>query len=100
MEEFYRRKYLSPTYSRASSYLETLEKDKTVAELRKELQDCKEMEEKFDDLCLEIVKLERENKKIESEQSQIEGEYMEKIKRNKGKITELKQAILDCREDI
>jgi hypothetical protein len=29
-----------------------LEKDKTVAELRKELQDCKEMEEKFDDLCL------------------------------------------------
>jgi hypothetical protein len=34
MEEFYRRKYLSPTYSR-SNYTESLEKDKTVAELRK-----------------------------------------------------------------
>ena len=43
MEEFYRRKYLSPSYSRASSYVDTLEKDKTVAELRKELHDCKEM---------------------------------------------------------
>ena len=63
MEEFYRRKYLSPSYSRVS-YTETLEKDKTVAELRKDLQECKEMEDKFDDLCLEIVKLERENKKI------------------------------------
>jgi hypothetical protein len=43
MEEFYRRKYLSPSYTRTASYVDTLEKDKTVAELRKELQDCKEM---------------------------------------------------------
>ncbi len=56
MEEFYRRKYLSPTY-KTPVYIETVEKDKTVAELRKDLQECKEMEEKFDDLCLEIVKL-------------------------------------------
>lgn len=34
MEEFYRRKYLSPSYSKPS-YTDTLEKDKTVAELRK-----------------------------------------------------------------
>lgn len=47
MEEFYRRKYLNPSYTRVS-YVDTLEKDKTVAELRKELHDCKEMEEKFD----------------------------------------------------
>lgn len=36
MEE-YRRKYMSPSYQRASSYVETVEKDKTVAELRQEL---------------------------------------------------------------
>lgn len=43
MEEFYRRKYLSPSYNRVTSYVDTLEKDKTVGELRKELQECKEM---------------------------------------------------------
>ena len=38
MEEFYRKKYLSPNYNRGvSAYIETLEKDKTIAELRKEL---------------------------------------------------------------
>ena len=58
------------------------------------------MEEKFDDLCLEIVRLERENKKIESDQASIESEYIEKIKKNKQTITQLKQAILDCRESI
>jgi gas vesicle protein len=100
MEEFYRKKYLSPSYTRTASYVDTLEKDKTVAELRKELQDCKEMEEKFDDLCLEIVKLERENKKLESDQSQVEGDYMQKVKNNKNKITELKQTILDHREQL
>ena len=63
MEE-YRRKYLSPSANR-SSY-DTVQKDKTVSELRKELLDCKQMEEKFDELSLEILKLERENKKIES----------------------------------
>lgn len=34
MEE-YRRKYLSPTYLRSSTYAETVQKDKTVSELRK-----------------------------------------------------------------
>ena len=34
MEE-YRRKYLSPTYLRSSTYAENLQKDKTVSELRK-----------------------------------------------------------------
>lgn len=66
MEEFYRKKYLSPTYARGQTGAESLQRDKTVAELRKELVECKEMEEKFDDLCLEIVRLDRENKKIES----------------------------------
>lgn len=37
MEE-YRRKYMSPSYARNSSYIENLQKDKTVAELRQELQ--------------------------------------------------------------
>lgn len=42
MEEFYRKKYLSPNYTRhVASYLETVEKDKTIAELRKELHDVK-----------------------------------------------------------
>lgn len=58
------------------------------------------MEEKFDDLCLEIVKLERENKKLESDQSCVEAEYMTKVKANKARITELKQAILDNREKL
>lgn len=58
MEDYYRRKYLSPSYSRSpSTVMDTLEKDKTVAELRKELQESKDVEEKFDTLCLEIVKL-------------------------------------------
>lgn len=43
MEEFYRKKYLSPTYTRAPAN-ESLQRDKTVAELRKELSECKEME--------------------------------------------------------
>jgi phage host-nuclease inhibitor protein Gam len=58
------------------------------------------MEEKFDDLCLEIVKLERENKKLESDQSCVEAEYMTKVKANKARITELKQTILDYREKL
>jgi chromosome segregation ATPase len=99
MEE-YRRKYLSPSFARGGSYQENHQTDKAVSELRKELQECKEMEEKFDDLCLDIVKLERENKKIESEQSLVEAEYIEKIKKNKACISDLKRDVLDCRETI
>lgn len=55
MEE-YRRKYLGSALPR-TSYLDSLEKDKTVSELRQELSENKKMEDKFDDLTLEIVKL-------------------------------------------
>jgi hypothetical protein len=59
MEEFYRRKYISTTYNRPSTYYDAIEKDKTLADLRKELESCQEMDKKFDELCLDIVKLER-----------------------------------------
>lgn len=99
MEE-YRRKYLSPSHSRVSCALDTLQKDQSVSELRKELLECKEMEEKFDDLSHEMVKLERENKAISGEQALVEAEYLQNIKKNKNRITTLKQHVLDHREDI
>lgn len=47
------------------------------------------MESEYDDLKYEISKAERENKKLEERNLEIQEEYMDKIKVNKALICEL-----------
>jgi hypothetical protein len=44
--------------------METLEKDETITNLRKEFADCRSIVAEFDDLKYEIAKAERENRSL------------------------------------
>ena len=57
MEDYYRRKYLSPSARPASTYSDSYHKERTVCELRKELAKNKGIEEKYDSVCTQVLKI-------------------------------------------
>lgn len=77
------RRALSPYNSRVSSYLEALERDETVSSLRREYARYRSIEAEYDDLKYEINKAERERKRLEEKNTEIQSEYMQKIQGNK-----------------
>ena len=59
----YRRAY-SPYNSKASTYLEALERDETVNNLRREYAKHRSIETEYDDLKYELSKAEKERKRL------------------------------------
>ena len=87
------RSTLSPYNSRATNYLDALERDETVNNLRREYAQHRSVESEYDDLKYEINKAERENKKLEQKNCEVQEEYLNKIKLNKTTMAELTQQI-------
>lgn len=87
------RRPMSPYNSRVNTYLEALERDEAINTLRREYAHHRSVEAEYDDLSYEITKAERENKKLEQKNVEIQEEYMDKIKANKDLITELSSQI-------
>ena len=87
------RSSLSPHHSRVTNYLDALERDETVNNLRREYAQNRSIESEYDDLKYEINKAERENKKLEQRNCEVQEEYLAKIKANKHTMTELTEQI-------
>ena len=87
------RSTLVPYNSRTGNYLDALERDETVNNLRKEYAQNRTIECEFDDLKYEINKVERENKKLEQKNCEVQEEYLCKIKANKALMSELNHQI-------
>lgn len=90
MEEYYRRKYLASALSRSASFSSLAERERTRSAYRRDYRGVKEAESKFESLCAELAKAERENKKLQERDARFEEEYLEKISLNKAIIGQLK----------
>lgn len=71
----------SPTYSysRVTTYLDALERDETISKLKRELTNVKSIEMKYYSLLQEISMAEKENRLLETKNSDLEQEYVGKI---------------------
>jgi uncharacterized protein YdcH (DUF465 family) len=80
--------------------METLEKDETISNLRKEYAECRSIVSEFDDLKYEIAKAERENRNLEQKNMEVEEECMTKIKGNKILISDVASEIEELESKI
>ena len=94
------RSTLSNSNSRVTNYLEALERDETVNNLRREYSHYRTVQSEYDDLKYEINKAERENKKLEQKNCEVQEEYLNKIKANKSLMSELTQQIEEIQSKI